>query len=691
MGNVGDPCAIAETLDFGGTETNGHRCYVNTVCNPLNSQCNGDHCIAALPPLAACALGTANACSSGYFCKPEECGIPTAPGMNLCEDAQHDGQACDSNYDAHACMPCGPGLECIKGICHPVCFETGNCPCGKGYTCTTSTSGDSAPAQRCFVCHAFGDRCNSDEPCCSGDGSICGFGQQCCWPVGHACSQASSTGGCCVGEFCNGAKQCDKCKDLGGTCASDAECCAAHTDLKCVGGKCGVPCVPCAPCIIPESDCPDGYKGSVPPGGGGVRGQMQCTSPSTGFCQRPGVQATCPKLQPVCGTQPLPPPPPPNPQGGTGRYHLIGHQFNRSTIDPTALYDYTFTSAGLPVAVSAQELVWSVLQYTNELIGVDPSKPLSAAADVLLSTTPTTLNTFVSPGSAGPPTTVDAVIAENTQASWYEIKSGAISKTHKIDFTGFAWFNPAMQTVDLSASPFFDVTTHDATIATRSPNQLLYVDFSIVSGAPILGRVDVSAHGSPIAVDNGTDLVFAVMSDRTLAKYTTPALSLVDSTTLPADPVAIDGGRIIPSGSGVPPAEADTVVVVTAPSAAGPGQIRAYPSGNLHPTAGPIVSTFTGYPVALVVTVCNTYAYAYVATTSPNQVVKYIATIPGGPPIETLDLGTATPIALTVTTQSGSVGTGGEEIEECFTPDIEGPITAPGGSTTGVVHVLVQE
>jgi len=386
------------------------------------------------------------------------------------------------------------------------------------------------------------------------------------------------------------------------------------------------------------------------------------------------------------------PPPTPNPQGGQGNFHLIGHQFNRTSIDSTALYDYTFTSVGLPIGVSAQDLVWSALQYTNELIGVDPKKPLAAAADIPLPATPTTIDTFVSPGSAGPLTTVDALIAENTQATWYEINSGTISKAHKIDFSGYPWFNPAIQTVDLSASPFFDVSTHDAAIATRSPSELLYVDFSVVAPSdPVLGRIDVSVHGSPIAIDTGSEFVFVVMSDRTLAKYQWPALTLLESTTLPADPVAIDGGRIIPSSAGVPPAEAETVVVVTAPSSAGPGQILAFPSGNLHPAGKPIVNTFTGFPVALVVTVCNTYEYAYIATTGPNQVVKYIATIPGSSPIETLDLGTATPLALTISTQSGSVGTGGEQIEECFTPSVEGPITAPGGSTTGVVHVLVQE
>src|SRR5262249_49136490 len=143
-----------------------------------------------------------------------------------------------------------------------------------------------------------------------------------------------------------------------------------------------------------------------------------------------------------------------------------------------------------------------------------------------------------------------------------------------------------------------------------------------------------------------------------------PTLHLLQSATVPGDPVAIDGARVLlapGSGVGIVPAEAFTVIVVTKPDSSGAkGKILAYPNGNV--TLSPIVNTFDGTPVALVATVCSTFAYAYVATTSPNQVVKYVATLSGRGPVETLDLGTATPLAMTLSLPSGSVGTGAEEI-----------------------------
>jgi hypothetical protein len=100
-------------------DADGH-CEDDNYCNPTTHTCT-----TGFAPLDSC-LPTTNLCPWGYFCLSSTC---ARASTSICADAEHEGGQCDSNLDAPNCYPCGPGLQCVAGICKQVCNDVSECPC----------------------------------------------------------------------------------------------------------------------------------------------------------------------------------------------------------------------------------------------------------------------------------------------------------------------------------------------------------------------------------------------------------------------------------------------------------------------------------------------------------------------------------------------------------------------------------
>jgi MYXO-CTERM domain-containing protein len=223
-----------------------------TLCSTCtdNSECGGpgDLCIRFPDGASYCTT----ACRSSSDCGENEC-FGTSAGGGQCAPADSvgnptcagvmTGPECTSNSDCDSTERCNSAGECVP---RPV--DLG----GLGDPCET------------------GDGCNSGECITTGEGSICT--ETCNWldpascAAGYYCD-GEALGTCGEGRCMPGSAGA---AGLGDACTVDSDC----DSLFCVGGTCGLPCVPGG-----VESCPDGFScimGSLP-------------LPSCGVCQQAGM------------------------------------------------------------------------------------------------------------------------------------------------------------------------------------------------------------------------------------------------------------------------------------------------------------------------------------------------------------------------------------------------------------------
>ncbi len=201
----------------------------------------------------------------------------------------------------------------------------------------------------------------------------------------------------------------------------------------------------------------------------------------------------------------------------------------------------------------------------------------------------------------------------------------------------------------------------------------------------------MSRRGTPGGVTFGVDSIWAAVTDtststHSVVRYAEGSLQQTQQVTLTDRPVAIAGAKL--SGislpcSGVPPVNPFYVVVATTNNggvSGGTGALRAYPTGNL--SGNPVIHTFDGNPVAMVVEQMTGVEYAFVATTAPNQVLQFDvgnASANGLLPVATVSLGSLVPVRLVFDGSPGNVPS----------PACSGPEDVLM-SSVGLMHVLVK-
>lgn len=292
-GSDGDPCSVAApcTAGFECSEagkcalcgTNGHSCCATqTECNPGLS-CTNHICKTACGATGqgCCAGNTCNA--AGATCTAGKCVGTGAPGT--------------LNNPCLSGMTCTGSLNCVGGTCMaaPTCNTVGVACCpGSPKTCTAGLQcAENGTCQTARVCTAIEGDCTSAASCCTGyqclltvqpvgvadkktccvnSGTSCPDGDlDCCGYLrcvnskcapnqdGDGCLQNSdcakadcdTTSGLCGGA----ASVCGSLTPVGGTCATDSECCdgvcrelASTRDLTCCQGA-------YAPCTTNKDCC----------------------------------------------------------------------------------------------------------------------------------------------------------------------------------------------------------------------------------------------------------------------------------------------------------------------------------------------------------------------------------------------------------------------------------------------------
>ncbi|MBI2391785.1 MAG: hypothetical protein HYV09_19500 [Deltaproteobacteria bacterium] len=415
--------------------------------------------------------------------------------------------------------------------------------------------------------------------------------------------------------------------------------------------------------------------------------------------------------------------------------------FDRDSILPTspARYEVELT-VGTPMALSALEHAFVAARGPNQINAYDfeliPGSPPSMKVDF----------DFMSP-LEGPPATLHAIVPNGPASEdYYHALVGidgslrwlgfqrdvAVVGARTANFRLRPGFSASLVTAS-SPTPYFEISTHDAIVAMSSPNGLGWANFDAAVGSTDnadlrrawtartlvgLGLPD----GQVAGVVGGVDAAWAAIRAPgagagrfvRLAPATLNLLGSPASLRAGTIPIAIDGGRLLPSdystgtGLGSPPASIDYVVVAMHDPARTSSFLTAFPHGNPAATTTRDSTPVPGEVVALRVTVCTSSEYAYMATRNPNRVYKFnvdrrelIWTLEldqpplaaGGPVRRRAPL----PNGLFIGTQSaGAMAAGDPTVkrkEECR-PGGGSTGATPGDeiqTATGYVHVLVSE
>jgi hypothetical protein len=227
-------------------KTCNNACIASTLC------CTNPDC-AATPTTPICANGTCVACKAlgATGCTAGGC----CDSTNTCVSDTCVETTCQP--DGHACT--GPS-ECCSRLClggRCGCAPTGN-NCRYDRDCCVGMVGGMPAGTRCnavdqfhvgicVICTGGGQfsSCSTNADCCGG--LVCNIisGSVCDTPGIALDGQACSTPAICLSGSCAGVCQ-PQCLDLGGTCASDSDCCSRKClGTKCVYAGCGATGSPC--------------------------------------------------------------------------------------------------------------------------------------------------------------------------------------------------------------------------------------------------------------------------------------------------------------------------------------------------------------------------------------------------------------------------------------------------------------
>jgi hypothetical protein len=613
---VGDNCS-PNPCDDNGTCEGGASCMETvgrgSVCLRLDRG-------AGTP----CHQSSVAKCASGLYCEADRCHGDSAPAR--CSDPQKVGQSCDSNFDAPLCFACEAGAFCDKGVCHKLCTTATDCPCGKQMPCVVPDPGEPK------VC------CKAAGAPCTAFGDCCGTGTRCLTTT-HTCGQCVGDGklGCAdASDCCNGTRSCVngfcKCSDFLQACQTAADCCSGYCIDNTTPDLGGPPkfcyCLPDAHLGC----CGTGCSPVTPGGGGGGGGDA--------------------------GTDTSPPPPP-------STSWVLWMPYTATTVgEPGFIFDFTTefrpgTTFGRPYGVVPLGFVYVGTTGPTEIDGLDVSGspairiPTSGTAAVVVDDVNGvgSIDAVQSPGTPAVDT-FNAVVAEQGQAAYFNIIKGAVARTITLGLTT----KPAyvdIQATYVSFHPWISSGVEEVAVGTTKPPTLWY--FSVggsTATPPPLGFVQLDRLPRPLGevqgVSTGNDDVWVVSEkpDR-FARFARPSLSTLSNDILPASPFGLD---IAKTDDGV------TTFVMVGTKAAGSAlaQVLAYPGGVTKPVSAIRfdLPASMGEPMDLAATMIGDVAYAWIATKSPNSIVR--VTLRGtrfetGSSVVVTPLGAYVPVQIKVT------------------------------------------
>jgi hypothetical protein len=329
----GECCS--QTCGSGGTCT-----PLNTTCKTLGNGCaQPSDCCSNLCSGGTCQASSfcgqaGDSCAAATDCCTGTCNVGAGQTLGTCAATPPGGPANCGMADGQLCGGGGPD----GGV---VYLDSGLPQCGGG--CCSRACAPWGPTQVLVCqpasgCHPVGDLCTKDGDCCGAMGIAGGSGMPVtcsitapatvgvcrlpmgCKPNGDVCRldtmQCSETCDCCAGN-CHMGNTClqdnvgvprcafGQCMNVGGSCASSADCCNGAPCIPNPGGTppyaCyGSACVnACGPCTN-NADCCPGSSCSIPQGsthgicgpcGGSYDGGVMFPPPDSGMGYPPPQDA----------------------------------------------------------------------------------------------------------------------------------------------------------------------------------------------------------------------------------------------------------------------------------------------------------------------------------------------------------------------------------------------------------------
>jgi hypothetical protein len=287
-------------------------------------------------------------------------------------------------------------------------------------------------------------------------------------------------------------------------------------------------------------------------------------------------------------------------------------------------------SIGQPFAIVPLGYIYFGTTEPMEIDGIDAAgavasrTPLSGTASPIVDEDGAgAMDALQPPGSAAV-NTFDAVIGEKGQAAWFSIDRGTVAKTTVLSLvTKPAYVD--IEATDVSMHPWFASGVQEVTIGTEAPGTLWYFSVGGTTVRKLGGPIEFAALSPPLGefsgpkgIVTGNDDVWVVTeTPNRFARFTQPTLSVRSNDRLEQPPFGLD---IAKTDRGV----TEFVVVGTQKEGLLSARVLAYPGGVTSPSAAIQfeLPDSMGTPVDLAASMIGDLAYAWVATQSPNSIVR---------------------------------------------------------------------